>query len=76
MDFSARYIFIKSSSSDIDEEKTKDLFDTVIVDEGDVEKTAASISEFIFKGEADADAETNGDANMADAPSANGEEEA
>lgn len=75
MDFSARYIFIKSSSSDIDEEKTKDLFDTVIVDEGDVEKTAASISEFIFKGE-EADAETNGDANMADAPSANGEEEA
>ncbi|KAK0756432.1 hypothetical protein N5P37_011084 [Trichoderma harzianum] len=74
MDFSARYIFIKSSPSDIDEEKTKDLFDTVIVDEGDAEKTAASISEFIFKGEADA--ETNGDANMADAPSANGEEEA
>lgn len=74
MDFSARYIFIKSSSEDVDEEKTKDLFDTVIVDDGDVEKTAASIGEFIFGGEADA--ETNGDANMADAPSANGEEEA
>ncbi|KAK4068226.1 uncharacterized protein Triagg1_7469 [Trichoderma aggressivum f. europaeum] len=74
MDFSARYILIKSSSEDVDEEKTKDLFDTIIVDDGDVEKTAASIGEFIFAGEADA--ETNGDANMADAPSANGEEEA
>ncbi|KAL7905910.1 THO complex subunit 1 transcription elongation factor domain-containing protein [Trichoderma velutinum] len=74
MDFSARYIFIKSSSEDVDEEKTKDLFDTIIADDGDVEKTAASIGEFIYGGEADA--ETNGDANMDDAPSADGGEEA
>ncbi|KAL7941967.1 THO complex subunit 1 transcription elongation factor domain-containing protein [Trichoderma barbatum] len=74
MDFSARYIFIGSSSEEIDKTKTNDLFDTVIVDEGDVEKTAASIGEFIYGGEADA--ETNGDANMADAPFVDGEAEA
>ncbi|UKZ78221.1 hypothetical protein TrVFT333_005956 [Trichoderma virens FT-333] len=75
MDFSARYIFIKSSSEEIDEAKTNDLFDTVIVDDDDdVEKTAASIGEFIYAGEADA--ETNGDANMADAPSVDDEADA
>ncbi|KAL6875942.1 THO complex subunit 1 transcription elongation factor domain-containing protein [Trichoderma longibrachiatum] len=73
MDFSARYILIKASSpEDPDESKTKDLFDTVIAHEGDVDKTASQIAEFIY-----AKAETNGDdANMADAPAvAEGEAE-
>lgn len=78
MDFSARYILIKSPSSSSssseegqpDESKTKELFDTVIVYEDDVEKTASRIAEYIYaKAE-----ETNGDdANMADAPAVDGD---
>ncbi|KAL6862050.1 THO complex subunit 1 transcription elongation factor domain-containing protein [Trichoderma novae-zelandiae] len=72
MDFSARYILIKSaSSSGPDESKAGELFDSVIVEEDDVEKTASRVAEFIY-----AKAETNGDANMADAPSVDGEIEA
>lgn len=74
MGFSARYVFIRSSSEDVDESKTNELFDTVIMDDGDVEKTAASIGEFIYGGEVDAEA--NGDADMADAPSVDDEVEA
>ncbi|RFU73569.1 nuclear matrix [Trichoderma arundinaceum] len=82
MDFSARYILIQSSSDeDLDESTTKDLFDTIIVDDGDVDKAAAGVGEFIYAGEAEAEedeAETdaNGDdANMVDAPSVDDEGE-
>jgi THO complex subunit 1 len=70
MDFSARYIFIRPSDEDFDDSKTKDLFDTVIVDDGDVDETAASVGEFIYGGEAEDDeTAANGDASMEDAPS-------
>ncbi|PTB62237.1 hypothetical protein BBK36DRAFT_68618 [Trichoderma citrinoviride] len=76
MDFSARYILIKSSSSEPDDkskEKEKELFDTVIVhnEDDDVDKTAKQIAEFIYA-KAEAEEEPNGDddANMADAPPA------
>ncbi|KAH0490158.1 hypothetical protein TgHK011_001639 [Trichoderma gracile] len=73
MDFSARYILITSPSPSEAEEsdKTKELFDTVIVHEDDVEKTASRLAEYIY-----AKAETNGDdANMVDAPAVDGEAE-
>ncbi|KAL7918123.1 THO complex subunit 1 transcription elongation factor domain-containing protein [Trichoderma austrokoningii] len=67
MDFSARYIFIKSSSDD--ESKTNELFDTVIADSDNLEETVTSIKAFIYaeKDEKD-DTAANGDANMEDAP--------
>lgn len=77
MDFSARYIFIKSSTDEtFDESKTNELFDTVIVDNDDLEETATSVGEFIYaekaaeKAEEDQESPANGDANMEDAPSA------
>ncbi|KAL7811086.1 THO complex subunit 1 transcription elongation factor domain-containing protein [Trichoderma gracile] len=74
MDFSARYILITSPSSTSEPEesnKTKELFDSVIVHEDDVEKTASRLAEYIY-----AKAETNGDdANMVDAPAVDGEAE-
>ncbi|KAH6604012.1 nuclear matrix [Trichoderma cornu-damae] len=75
MDFVARYIFVAPyPDEDFDESKTKDLFDAVIVHDGDVEKTAAGVGEFIYAGGAERDeAEANGDANMADAPSVDDE---
>ncbi|KAL7786704.1 THO complex subunit 1 transcription elongation factor domain-containing protein [Trichoderma ceciliae] len=78
MDFSARYILIRTSSDEgFDESKTKDSFDAVIMDDGDVDKTAASIGEFVYGHETgEDDAVANGDADMADAPSVDDEAEA
>ncbi|KAM0449239.1 hypothetical protein ACHAO4_007903 [Trichoderma viride] len=77
MDFSARYIFIKSSTDEtFDESKTNELFDTVIVDNDNLEETATSVGEFIYaektaeKAEEEEETPANGDANMEDAPSA------
>lgn len=77
MDFSARYIFIKSSTDEtFNESKTNELFDTVIVDNDDLEETATSVGEFIYaekaaeKAEEDQETPANGDANMEDAPPA------
>lgn len=78
MDFSARYIFIKSSTDEtVDESKTNELFDTVIVDNDNLDETATSVGDFIYAGEAAEMAEeevdetpANGDASMEDAPPA------
>jgi THO complex subunit 1 len=83
MDFSARYIFIKSSTDeDFDESKANELFDTVIVDNDSIEETATSVAEFIYAEKADEEAEdedettANDDANMEDAPpAADGDEQ-
>lgn len=75
MDFSARYIFIKSSADEtFDESKTKELFDTVIIDDDNLEETVTSVREFIYEEDAAEEAEeedettAHGDANMEDAP--------
>lgn len=77
MDFSARYIFIKSSTDEtFDDSKTNELFDTAIVDNDDLEETATSVGEFIYaektaeKAEEEEETPANGDANMEDAPPA------
>ncbi|KAL6895060.1 THO complex subunit 1 transcription elongation factor domain-containing protein [Trichoderma evansii] len=82
MDFSARYIFIKSSSDeDFDESKTNELFDTVIADNDNLEETATSVGEYIYaekaedEDEDEAETPANDDANMEDAPSADGDED-
>jgi THO complex subunit 1 len=79
MDFSARYIFIKSSTDEtFDESKTNELFDTVIAGNDNLEETATSVGEFIYaekaaeteKAEEEEETPANGDANMEDAPPA------
>ncbi|EHK47272.1 uncharacterized protein TrAtP1_010066 [Trichoderma atroviride] len=77
MDFSARYIFIKSSTDEtFDESKTNELFDTVIVDNDNIEETATNVGQFIYADKAAEKAEegeetpANADANMEDAPPA------
>ncbi|KAH8122230.1 THO complex subunit 1 transcription elongation factor-domain-containing protein [Trichoderma asperelloides] len=78
MDFSARYIFIKSSSDEtFDESRTNELFDTVVEDKDNLEETATSVGEFIYAEKQEDEGETtaNGDASMEDAPPADGDEE-
>lgn len=78
MDFSARYIFIKSSSDEtFDESKTNELFDTVVEDKDNLEETATSAGKFIYAEKQEDEGETtaNGDASMEDAPPADGDEE-
>ncbi|KAK1240204.1 hypothetical protein MKX08_007646 [Trichoderma sp. CBMAI-0020] len=74
MDFSARYILIKSSTDEtLAESKTNELFDTVIVDSDNLEETATSVGEFIYAEKAQEEEEetpANADANMEDAPPA------
>lgn len=80
MDFSARYIFIKSSTDEtFDESKMNELYDTVIVNNDNLEETATSVGEFIYAEKAaetekaeeeEEETPANGDANMEDAPSA------
>lgn len=78
MDFSARYILVRADEEEeLDEAKTKDLFDTVIVHDGDVDRTATLVGDFVYREagedqdeeEEEANGDANGDANMADAPS-------